>query len=90
MRSGDAQARVAAGEAILFEPGELHAVWTEYSEMRAIVVDIGTADPSVVAALLGSGAASPAGAAPDPAAKADGSLVVEKAPAYDPSEGEPV
>jgi quercetin dioxygenase-like cupin family protein len=89
VRSGDAQTRIAAGEAILFEPGELHAVWTEYSEMRAIVVDLGTADPGVGAALLGSGAATAADAATDPAVKADGGLVVEKAPAYDPSEGEP-
>ena len=90
VRAGDAQSRVAAGEAVLFEPGEVHAMWTELSEMRAIVVDIGTADAGVVAALLGSGIAGADAAAPDPSTKADGSLVVDTAPAYDPSEGEPV
>jgi quercetin dioxygenase-like cupin family protein len=90
VRAGDAQSRVAAGEAVLFEPGEVHAVWTEHSEMRAIVVDIGTADPVVVAALLGSGVAGADGAGPDPAATADGELVRDRVPTYDPSHGEPV
>jgi quercetin dioxygenase-like cupin family protein len=88
VRSGDEQSRVAAGEAILFEPGEIHAVWTELSEMRAIVVDVGAADPVVVAALLAGGAE--AARPPDPGEKADGTLVVDRLATYDPSHGEPV
>ena len=88
-RSGDQQTRIAAGEAILFAPGELHAVWTEYSEMRAIVVEIGAADPRIVAGLLPDGGDGAGGPATDPAATADGGLVVDRAPGYDPSEGEP-
>ncbi len=88
-RSGDQQARVAAGEAVLFEPGEVHAVWTEHSEMRAIVVDLGAADPAVIAGLLPGGGEAGAGAG-DASAKADGGLHADTTPGYDPSEGEPV
>jgi quercetin dioxygenase-like cupin family protein len=88
VRSGDEQSRVAAGEAILFEPGEIHAVWTELSEMRAIVVDVGAADPVVVAALLAGGTDS--AQPPDTGGKVDGSLVVDRVATYDPSHGEPV
>jgi quercetin dioxygenase-like cupin family protein len=94
VRSGDQQTRIAAGEAVLFAPGELHAAWTEHSEMRAIVVELGTADPRVVAGLLPDGGAAAAGSAAGAAgaagARADGGLHPEPSPAYDPSEGEPV
>ena len=90
VRSGEQQTRVAAGEAVLFEPGEVHAAWTEHSEMRAIVVDLGAPDTRVVAGLLAAGA----GAGDDDGSGtedvADGGLRAGPAPTYDPSEGEPV
>lgn len=91
-RSGDQQARIAAGEAVLFEAGEVHAVWTEHSEMRAIVVDLGAADQAVIAGLLPDGGAATGGEAASggPDAKADGGLRADTSPTYDPSEGEPV
>ncbi len=92
VRTGDEQTRVSAGEAILWPPGEIHAAWTDVSEMRAIVVELGAADPATIAGLL-EGAAREVG--PDQAeagtrAPADGELVRDLDPAYDPSEGEPV
>ncbi len=90
VRVGDQQARVGAGEAVMWPAGEVHAAWTELSEMRAIVVEIGAADPTVVAALLPVGSRETPGGVPDAGATTEGSLVVERAQAYDPSEGEPV
>jgi quercetin dioxygenase-like cupin family protein len=40
VRVGDEAARVGAGEAVLWPAGEVHAAWTELSEMRAIVVEL--------------------------------------------------
>jgi quercetin dioxygenase-like cupin family protein len=41
---GEERTRVAAGEAILWPPDIIHGAWTDYSEMRAIVVEFATAD----------------------------------------------
>lgn len=90
VRVGDQQARVGAGEAVMWPAGEVHAAWTELSEMRAIVVEIGAADPTVVAGLLAGGSREAPGEVGEADGAADGSLVGESAPAYDPSEGEPV
>jgi quercetin dioxygenase-like cupin family protein len=92
VRTGDQQTRVGPGEAVLWPAGEIHAAWTELSEMRAIVVEFGTADPATIAGLLEGGALDVSGGAgdPDARAKADGELVRDMAPTYDPSEGEPV
>jgi quercetin dioxygenase-like cupin family protein len=94
VRTGDVQARVAAGEAVLWEPGEIHSAWTELSEMRAIVVDLGAADPAVIAGLLaGRAREMPADAVADTdgddPTRADGALRTDRTPTYDPSEGEP-
>jgi len=95
VRSGEARTRVAAGEAVLFAPGEVHSAWTELSEMRAIVVDFGLADPAVIAGLLEGrardvpvdvGAGADAG---DAATRADGALRPGPSSSYDPAEGEP-
>jgi quercetin dioxygenase-like cupin family protein len=91
VRSGDQAARVAAGEAVLWEPGEVHSAWTELSEMRVIVVDFGRPDPATVAGLLeGRAREVPPGAVDGDANRADGALRTGRAPAYDPTEGEPV
>ncbi len=45
---GDERTRVSAGEAVLWPAGLEHAAWTEYSGMRAIVVEFAGADDSVV------------------------------------------
>jgi quercetin dioxygenase-like cupin family protein len=91
VRAGEERARVAAGEAVLFEPGEIHSAWTELSEMRAIVVDFGVADPVTIAGLLeGRAKPVPAGADDTEATKpADGALRADRVPTYDPAEGEP-
>jgi quercetin dioxygenase-like cupin family protein len=41
---GAERARVAAGEAVLWPAGVPHAAWTDYAEMRAIVVEFAGAD----------------------------------------------
>lgn len=41
---GAERTRVAAGEAVLWPADVPHAAWTEYSEMRAIVVEFAGAD----------------------------------------------
>ena len=41
---GDERIRVAAGEAIVWPADVVHAAWTDYSNMRAIVVEFAGAD----------------------------------------------
>jgi len=48
---GDERTRIAAGEAALWPPNEIHSAWTEHSEMRAFVVELAGADDS--GAILG-------------------------------------
>jgi hypothetical protein len=38
---GEERARVAAGEAVVWPPGVVHAAWTELTPMRAILVEFG-------------------------------------------------
>lgn len=72
---GDERARVAAGEAVVWPPNQLHGAWTEGSEMRAIVVEFAAGAPGHVAGLL-EGRAVPLGpdVPSDPAARAEGRL----------------
>ena len=92
VRTGDQQTRVRAGDAVLWPAGEIHAAWTELSEMRVIVVEFGEADPTTIAGLLegGAGDVGRGEGGADEAARADGGLVRDRASTYDPSEGEPV
>ena len=68
VRVGDEQARVAAGEAVVWPPDVVHSAWTEHTPMRAIVVEFATDAADVEPLLI----AEPR-AAPEPAA-ADSSL----------------
>ena len=54
---GDEQARVAAGEAVVWPPDVVHAAWTELTPMRAIVVEFAGA-PDLL--LLDGGSVEPA------------------------------
>ncbi len=89
---GEQRARVAAGEAVLWPEGVVHAAWTELSEMRAIIVELAGADPGGIAGLIdgharqvavGGGAGGGSPAAPI------GGLRSGRSATYDPSEGEP-
>ena len=42
VRVGDEQARVAAGEAVVWPPNVVHSAWTELTPMRAIIVEFAT------------------------------------------------
>jgi quercetin dioxygenase-like cupin family protein len=86
---GDERSRIAAGEAALWPPNEIHSAWTEHSEMRAIVVELAGADDggailgrarevsSGAAGSISRGVGTLADRAPDPARR-------------EPSDGEPL
>jgi quercetin dioxygenase-like cupin family protein len=69
---GEDQARVFAGEAVLWPADIVHAAWTDVTEMRAIVVEFAGADDSGVGELI-AGAVLPA--IDGPVVKAVGGLV---------------
>ena len=84
---GDERARVNHGEAVVWPSGVLHGAYTDGTEMRAIVIELGEdAGPRVLegtAGELASGARS--------VSRAEGKLA-ERPPLrddYDSSEGEP-
>jgi mannose-6-phosphate isomerase-like protein (cupin superfamily) len=54
---GDEKARVAAGEAVVWPPDVDHAVWTELTPLRAIVVEFAVDAEDAALALAGNGAA---------------------------------
>jgi quercetin dioxygenase-like cupin family protein len=84
---GEDQARVAAGEAVLWPAEVIHAAWTDQSEMRAIVVEFASEDPLTRRTIEGRAKAL----APGQARKAEGHLVPSGPdPRYDPREGEPL
>jgi Cupin domain len=56
VRVGDEQARVAAGDAVVWPPDVVHAAWTQLTPMRALVVEFAVPD-----------AAADAGASPESA-----------------------
>ena len=92
VRVGDEQSRVAAGEAVFWPAGVLHAAWTDQGQMRAIVVEFGDAEagaPAIAAAArreISTGDALGGAARPS-----DGSgSRIAPSPRYDPREGEPL
>jgi quercetin dioxygenase-like cupin family protein len=56
---GDEQTRVAAGEAVLWPADIVHGAWTDFSEMRAFVVEYPGRDDGWVRGIL-EGLAQPA------------------------------
>jgi quercetin dioxygenase-like cupin family protein len=84
---GEDQARVHAGEAVLWPAGIPHTAWTDVTEMRAIVVEFAGADDSGFDDLI-EGTARPAVDAP--VAKAIGGLAEHsRPPSATIHEGEP-
>jgi quercetin dioxygenase-like cupin family protein len=91
---GNERTRIQAGEAALWPPDELHAAWTDGTQMRAIVVELPgptLALPPVVAGAAVTIADVPA----DPVRRGEGTLRPHRAhprPASDGGggEGEPV
>jgi quercetin dioxygenase-like cupin family protein len=87
---GEERLRVAAGEAVLWPPGELHGAWTDYSHMRAFVVEFAGPDDSFARGFLPGQARELLPGEPH-AAKADGELAPRPETVVgDRTEGEPV
>jgi quercetin dioxygenase-like cupin family protein len=86
---GDEQIRVSAGEAVLWPPGVRHGAWTDYSQMRAIVVEFAGADDAAMLGILeGAALELPGGT---PVTPGEGHLTPPDRPVpHDRSEGEPV
>jgi quercetin dioxygenase-like cupin family protein len=80
---GDERARVNHGEAVIWPPGIPHGAYTDGTEMRAIIVELGGDGTAVV-----EGSAH---ATDSPATKAKGALAERQRTReeYDSSEGEP-
>ena len=87
---GDERIRVAAGEAVVWPADVVHGAWTDYSHMRAFVVEFAGADDSEVRGIL-DGAALALAAGKEPPSRGEGSLAPTSRPvAHDRSEGEPL
>jgi quercetin dioxygenase-like cupin family protein len=61
---GVERVRVGPGEAVHWPAGEIHAAWTELTEMRAFVAEFAGPDERPLPALLEGHAAPPTGARP--------------------------
>lgn len=86
---GDERIRVAAGEAIVWPADIVHAAWTDYSHMRAMVVEFAGGADSRSRGIL-DGVARQLTAGEVPVSPGEGSLAPRKAPPlHDRSEGEP-
>lgn len=86
---GNERIRVAAGEAVVWPPDVVHGAWTDYSHMRAFVVEFAGADDAAVRGILEAAALELSGGAPA-ATRGEGRLQPPERPAVlDRSEGEP-
>jgi quercetin dioxygenase-like cupin family protein len=87
---GEERLRVAAGEAVVWPPDEVHGAWTDYSHMRAIVIEFAMADDSVMRGVLEGTARELLPGEPH-AEPADGELAPRPEPVVrDATEGEPL
>jgi quercetin dioxygenase-like cupin family protein len=86
---GDERIRIAAGEAVVWPPEVIHAAWTDFSHMRALVVEFAGHDDAAVRGILeGAARAILPG---EVVAKAEGSLATPDRPVpHDRSAGEPL
>ncbi|MBF8290049.1 MAG: Cupin 2 protein [Chloroflexi bacterium] len=89
--AGDERQRVAAGEAVLWPAGVVHAAWTDHGQMRAIVVEFAGADDASPAGIL-EGAARRLGPGETPTTPAEGGLAARPVDPgrHDRSQGEPL
>jgi quercetin dioxygenase-like cupin family protein len=87
---GDERERVSAGEAVLWPAGVVHGAWTDYSEMRAVVVEFAGADDAQVRGII-EGRVARALAAGPAGERGEGSLTTPRGLDRDPTkiEGEP-
>lgn len=88
---GEERAIVAAGEAVHFPAGVPHAVRTEGTELRAIVVELAGPDDGLLRGILEAGSVRRSGSGAEPAVeRAVGGLSsIPGPPAPDPEAGEP-
>lgn len=87
---GEERIRVAAGEAVVWPPDEVHGAWTDYSNMRAFVVEFAGPDDSAVRGIL-QGRARELLPGELPVSKADGELAPRpETVVHDRTEGEPL
>jgi quercetin dioxygenase-like cupin family protein len=87
---GEERTRVAAGEAVVWPAGVIHAAWTDYSNMRALVVEFAGSDDAAARGIL-DGAALELPAGTTPVSPGEGRLVPPDRPLpHDRSEGEPL
>ena len=87
---GDEKTRIAAGEAAVWPADELHAAWTEHSQLRAFVVELAGADDSQVRGIIEGTATEPRPELPAVAA-GEGALAEPDRPlTHDPQAGEPL
>lgn len=86
----DERIRVAAGEAVVWPANVVHGAWTDYSNMRAFVVEFaGSDDVAALEILEGAALELPPGTIP--VSPGEGHLVPQERPLrHDRSEGEPV
>jgi quercetin dioxygenase-like cupin family protein len=83
--------RVAAGEAVVWPADVVHAAWTDYSEMRAIVVEFAGADDAAVRGIIEAGRL-PLIPSSTPVSRGEGKLAPRelRPERIDRSSGEPV
>jgi mannose-6-phosphate isomerase-like protein (cupin superfamily) len=88
---GEERAIVAAGEAVCFPAGIPHAVRTETTQLRAIVVELAGPDDGLLRGILAAGAIRrDASGEEPPVERAVGGLTsIPGRPAPDPEAGEP-
>lgn len=88
---GDERRRIAAGEAVLWPAGVIHAAWTDHAEMRAIVVEFAGADDSAIGAILDGAGPRPGHGEAGRIERGEGQLADRPADPerHDRSQGEP-
>jgi quercetin dioxygenase-like cupin family protein len=87
---GDERLRVAAGEAVVWPPDEIHGAWTDYSQMRAFVIEFAGPDDSAARGIL-EGRAQELLAGEAHPTKGEGELAPRpETVAHDRTEGEPL
>ena len=87
---GTERIRIAAGDAVVWPPDEVHGAWTDYSHMRVFVVEFAGPDDSAIRGILEGSARELLPGEPRPS-QADGELAARPERIdHDRSEGEPL